>query len=126
MLCRSIRHSQPKRRLIRQRKTIRLPPTTTLMALPIKATAFLPIIRLFVKRIDEYFPRHSNQQQISQMGICRCKQRTKSFCFDHKKAVCEDCIVEDHANVCLLSNRLHFGFQKHFAVSVLLDFIENG
>jgi len=30
------------------------------------------------------------------MGICKCKKRTDLFCFVHKKAVCENCIVEDH------------------------------
>eukprot|EP01112_Ceratiomyxa_fruticulosa_P008313 TRINITY_DN2153_c0_g1_i2.p1 TRINITY_DN2153_c0_g1~~TRINITY_DN2153_c0_g1_i2.p1 ORF type:complete len:369 (-),score=69.96 TRINITY_DN2153_c0_g1_i2:148-1254(-) len=30
------------------------------------------------------------------MGICKCKKRTESFCFVHKKAVCETCIVLDH------------------------------
>jgi hypothetical protein len=30
------------------------------------------------------------------MGVCKCRKRTSLFCFDHKKAVCLDC-VEDHA-----------------------------
>eukprot|EP01108_Squamamoeba_japonica_P008950 TRINITY_DN813_c0_g4_i1.p2 TRINITY_DN813_c0_g4~~TRINITY_DN813_c0_g4_i1.p2 ORF type:complete len:255 (+),score=49.91 TRINITY_DN813_c0_g4_i1:245-1009(+) len=31
------------------------------------------------------------------MGLCAHKKRTKTFCFDHKKAVCDSCIVDDHA-----------------------------
>jgi len=30
------------------------------------------------------------------MGICKCKNRTDLFCFVHKKAVCETCILGDH------------------------------
>lgn len=30
------------------------------------------------------------------MGICKCKKRTDLFCFVHKKAVCESCLIEDH------------------------------
>lgn len=31
------------------------------------------------------------------MGICKCKKRTDLFCFVHKKAVCERCLLEDHS-----------------------------
>jgi hypothetical protein len=30
------------------------------------------------------------------MGICKCKKRTDLFCFNHKKPVCESCILEGH------------------------------
>eukprot|EP01118_Nematostelium_gracile_P007939 TRINITY_DN2601_c0_g1_i1.p1 TRINITY_DN2601_c0_g1~~TRINITY_DN2601_c0_g1_i1.p1 ORF type:complete len:259 (-),score=49.89 TRINITY_DN2601_c0_g1_i1:22-798(-) len=30
------------------------------------------------------------------MGICKHKKKTDLFCFVHKKAVCENCILEDH------------------------------
>jgi len=30
------------------------------------------------------------------MGICTCKNKTILFCFVHKKAVCENCIITQH------------------------------
>jgi len=30
------------------------------------------------------------------MGICTCKKRTDLFCFVHKRAVCENCIITQH------------------------------
>lgn len=30
------------------------------------------------------------------MGICKCRKRTDLFCFNHKVAVCEDCVLAEH------------------------------
>ncbi len=30
------------------------------------------------------------------MGVCKCRKRTNLFCFVHSKAVCENCVAEDH------------------------------
>lgn len=40
------------------------------------------------------------------MGMCKCRKRTQLFCFVHKKAVCEDCVV-DHA-VCVVGKYMEW------------------
>eukprot|EP01132_Coremiostelium_polycephalum_P004294 gene4294-5369_t len=30
------------------------------------------------------------------MGICKCKKRSEDFCFQHKKFICDSCIITDH------------------------------
>eukprot|EP01088_Endostelium_zonatum_P017048 TRINITY_DN4855_c0_g2_i1.p1 TRINITY_DN4855_c0_g2~~TRINITY_DN4855_c0_g2_i1.p1 ORF type:complete len:263 (+),score=37.45 TRINITY_DN4855_c0_g2_i1:164-952(+) len=30
------------------------------------------------------------------MGLCKCRKITDLYCFNHKKAVCENCIATDH------------------------------
>jgi len=29
------------------------------------------------------------------MGLCKCKTKTDQYCFEHKKHVCEECLVSD-------------------------------
>ena len=33
------------------------------------------------------------------MGLCKCRTVTNLFCFEHKKNVCEQCILPDHEKV---------------------------
>ncbi|EGG13803.1 hypothetical protein DFA_11564 [Cavenderia fasciculata] len=35
------------------------------------------------------------------MGICKCKKRSEDFCYQHKKFICETCVVPDHPVVYL-------------------------
>eukprot|EP01120_Amphizonella_sp_Union-15-10_P014418 TRINITY_DN6979_c0_g1_i2.p1 TRINITY_DN6979_c0_g1~~TRINITY_DN6979_c0_g1_i2.p1 ORF type:complete len:329 (+),score=34.87 TRINITY_DN6979_c0_g1_i2:120-1106(+) len=30
------------------------------------------------------------------MGVCRCKKKTNLFCYNHKKFVCKNCLLEEH------------------------------
>eukprot|EP00127_Corallochytrium_limacisporum_P003108 Clim_evm37s146 gene=Clim_evmTU37s146 len=32
------------------------------------------------------------------MGLCKCRVVTNLFCFEHKVNVCENCLMQDHAN----------------------------
>ena len=33
------------------------------------------------------------------MGLCKCREVTNLFCFEHRKNVCEKCLVSDHSRV---------------------------
>lgn len=33
------------------------------------------------------------------MGLCKCRNVTSLFCFQHRKNVCESCILTDHKSV---------------------------
>ncbi|KXS20112.1 hypothetical protein M427DRAFT_52370 [Gonapodya prolifera JEL478] len=39
------------------------------------------------------------------MGLCKCRRVTNLFCFEHRKNVCEHCIVADH-NRCVVRSYL--------------------
>ncbi|EGC38033.1 hypothetical protein DICPUDRAFT_97036 [Dictyostelium purpureum] len=30
------------------------------------------------------------------MGVCKCKKRSEDFCFNHKRFICDSCVVSDH------------------------------
>ncbi|TPX38706.1 hypothetical protein SeMB42_g06588 [Synchytrium endobioticum] len=39
------------------------------------------------------------------MGLCKCRSVTNLFCFEHRKNVCEKCILSDHPN-CVVQSYL--------------------
>ncbi|KAI8915894.1 hypothetical protein EDD86DRAFT_7029 [Gorgonomyces haynaldii] len=39
------------------------------------------------------------------MGLCKCRNVTNQFCFQHKKNVCETCIITDH-QLCIVKSYL--------------------
>ncbi|KAJ3284040.1 Zinc finger protein-like 1 [Rhizoclosmatium sp. JEL0117] len=41
------------------------------------------------------------------MGLCKCRNVTNLFCFEHRKNVCEKCIVSDH-NKCVVKSYLQW------------------
>jgi len=51
------------------------------------------------------------------MGICKCKRRTDLFCFVHKKAVCESCIVQEH-KVCVVRTYVDWLTDSEYEIPV--------
>ncbi|KAJ3233160.1 Zinc finger protein-like 1 [Chytriomyces hyalinus] len=41
------------------------------------------------------------------MGLCKCRNVTNLFCFEHRKNVCEKCIVTDHVK-CVVKSYLQW------------------
>jgi len=41
------------------------------------------------------------------MGLCKCRTVTNLFCFDHRKNVCEKCIITDHPQ-CIVNSYLQW------------------
>ncbi|KAI8811699.1 hypothetical protein BJ742DRAFT_126977 [Cladochytrium replicatum] len=41
------------------------------------------------------------------MGLCKCRQVTNLFCFEHRKNVCEKCILSDHPR-CIVRSYLQW------------------
>ncbi|KYQ89376.1 hypothetical protein DLAC_10037 [Tieghemostelium lacteum] len=41
------------------------------------------------------------------MGICKCKKRSEDFCYQHKKFVCDDCVIPDHP-VCYINSYVNW------------------
>ncbi|KAI8895024.1 hypothetical protein BC833DRAFT_602753 [Globomyces pollinis-pini] len=41
------------------------------------------------------------------MGLCKCRNVTNLFCFEHRKNVCESCIVESHSH-CIVRSYLQW------------------
>ncbi|KAF2071231.1 hypothetical protein CYY_007448 [Polysphondylium violaceum] len=51
------------------------------------------------------------------MGICKCKKRSDDFCFQHKKFICDHCIVTDHP-VCYIRSYIDWLTDSEFEESL--------
>ncbi|KAN0035578.1 hypothetical protein ACTA71_004858 [Dictyostelium dimigraforme] len=51
------------------------------------------------------------------MGICKCKKRSEDFCFNHKKFICDSCVVADHS-ICYIKSYVDWLTDCEFEDSV--------
>ncbi|EAL69198.1 hypothetical protein DDB_G0276489 [Dictyostelium discoideum AX4] len=51
------------------------------------------------------------------MGICKCKKRSEDFCFNHKKFICDSCVVADHS-ICYIKSYVSWLTDCEFEDSV--------
>jgi len=51
------------------------------------------------------------------MGICKCKKRSEDFCFQHKKFICDHCVVTDHP-VCYIRSYIDWLTDSEFEESL--------